>query len=131
MLRELPKVRQVPEEPRRRWFADDYFDLIVWYDGDGGIIGFQLCYDLQGEERALTWKQETGFSHRRVDSGDLRRPFKATPILVEDGAFDEAAVRRLFTESSQEMDERTAGFVLEKIRDYRSGGRKRGRTAGL
>jgi len=42
MLRELSHVRQAFEEPRRRWFADDYFDLIVWVGNRSEYIGFQL-----------------------------------------------------------------------------------------
>jgi len=32
MLEESEYVRQVKGEPKRRWFSDDYFDLIVWVD---------------------------------------------------------------------------------------------------
>ena len=45
MLRELRDVRQVPGESRRRWFASDYFNLIVWYDDDdepARVSGFHL-----------------------------------------------------------------------------------------
>ena len=96
MLKELPEVRQVPEEPNRRWFSDDYFDLIVWLDHNGEITGFQLCYDIAGDEHALTWHEKTGFSHQRVDDGELQRPYKATPILVADGSFDYAAISQSF-----------------------------------
>ncbi len=126
MLKELSQVRQIPAEPRRRWFADDYFDLIVWLDKAGQILGFQLCYDLEGEERALTWRQRRGYSHQRVDSGDLQRPFKASPILVADGALDQAAVLQRFQERSGEMDKKVARFVAGKIRDYHVSGRERG-----
>ena len=115
MLREFPNIRQ-PEG--RRWFGDDYFDLIVWFDQQGKIIGFQLCYDLSGDEHALTWHEKTGFSHQRVDDGDLQRPFKATPILVADGPCDSAAIWRLFKERSSSMDEKVARFVLSKIAGF-------------
>ncbi len=131
MLKELSQVRQIPEEPQRRWFADDYFDLIVWFGKAGQILGFQLCYDLEGEERALTWRQRRGYSHQAVDSGDLQRPFKASPILVADGAFDQAAILQRFQERSGAMDTRIARFVADKIRDYHVSGRNRGRTEGL
>lgn len=131
MLKELAKVRQVPEEPKRRWFADDYFDLIVWFDKRREIIGFQLCYDLNGEERALTWRENIGFSHQRVDDGELQRPYKATPILVADGAFDQAAVSQVFAEHSREMDKKVARFVLGKLRDYHISGREYGGAKGL
>ncbi len=45
MLRELKQVRQHKGEPRRRWFNDDYFDLIVWFSEKDSISGFQLCCD--------------------------------------------------------------------------------------
>jgi hypothetical protein len=115
MLRELTNVRQVREEPRRRCFADDYFDLIVWVGERGEFIGFQLCYDKFGDEHALTWHKKTGFCHHRVDSGETHRPYKATPILVSDGSFDLANISPLFTERSKTIDEKVARFVLSKI----------------
>jgi len=46
MLKEL-NVAQKEEDIFRRWFKDDYFDLIVWYNrNDYSIRGFQLCYDI-------------------------------------------------------------------------------------
>jgi hypothetical protein len=115
MLRELTDVRQVIKEPRRRWFADDYFDLIVWVGKKGEFIGFQLCYDKFGDEHALTWHQKTGFAHHRVDSGELQRPYKATPILVSDGSLDLVGIFNLFTERSRTIDQKVASFVLGKI----------------
>ncbi|MCL4504071.1 MAG: hypothetical protein M1438_19785 [Deltaproteobacteria bacterium] len=117
MLKEYAQILQ-PEG--RRWFGDDYFDLIVWSGKHGEIVGFQLCYDLGGDERALTWHEKTGFGHQRVDDGDLHRPFKATPILIADGECDAAAILRRFQEHSGLMDEQVAGFVLKKIETYRS-----------
>ncbi len=118
MIRELSDLRQVQDEPPRRWFADDYFDLIVWGGDRGAIVGFQLCYDKSGDEHALTWHINTGFSHQRVDDGEMKRPYKATPILVEDGFFDVAAISRLLKEHSRTMDEKIARFVLDKISSY-------------
>jgi hypothetical protein len=115
MLRELSHVRQALGEHRRRWFADDYFDLIVWVGNGGECIGFQLCYDISGDEHALTWQKKTGFKHHRVDSGELQRPYKATPILVADGVLDFARLTHLFQERSRIMDQQVARFVLGKI----------------
>jgi hypothetical protein len=115
MLRELTNVRQVQKESKRRWFADDYFDLIVWVGERGQFSGFQLCYDKSGDEHALTWHKKTGFSHHRVDSGETQRPYKATPILVADGVLDFARLTYLFKERSQKMDQQVAWFVLGKL----------------
>jgi hypothetical protein len=70
MLRELKKVSQIPAEPRRRWVSEEYFDLIEWYSTDDDIIGFQLCYDKDNNERALTWKKSSAYTHHRVDDGE-------------------------------------------------------------
>jgi hypothetical protein len=118
MLREMSQVRQDPAEAARRWFADDYFDLIVWVGPDSEISGFQLCYDKEGDEYALTWQRQTGFHHNRVDSGDLQRPYKASPILITDGHFEAAAIARLFREHSAAMDQRVAHFVLQQLGRY-------------
>jgi hypothetical protein len=114
MLRELPHVRQVLEEPGRRWFVDAYFDLIVWVGDGGECIGFQLCYAISGDEHALTCYKETGFKHHRVDNGELQRPYKATPILVADGVVDFVSLSCLFTERNRKMDQQVAGCVLGK-----------------
>ena len=116
MLTEVKRVRQIENEPRRRWFSDDYFDLIVWLGKRRQIIGFQLCYGKLEAERALTWKKETGYTHRRVDSGENERPeAKATPILVVDGHFDHTTIANVFKERSARIDKKVANFVYDKI----------------
>jgi hypothetical protein len=55
MLREIPAVRQDRADLKRRWYQDDFFDLYTWHAADGTLLSFQLCYDVRGRERALTW----------------------------------------------------------------------------
>jgi hypothetical protein len=57
MLREV-LARQPRQEPRRRWFSGDDFDLIVWFDDLDAIAGFELCYDRSEVERALDLEPE-------------------------------------------------------------------------
>jgi hypothetical protein len=119
MLREFMNVRQIPGEDTRRWFSDNYFDLIVWFDSQEAIVGFQLCYDINSNHRALTWHTATGFSHHRVDNGESRSgKTKASPILVADGLFDAPAVAARFQRESRDIDPRIAAFVYEKLRQY-------------
>lgn len=63
MLKETPSVRQILGEPRRRWFGDEDFDLIIWYASDDSILGFQLCYDRDARYRALSWLKGKGYKH--------------------------------------------------------------------
>ena len=69
MLREIQSVRQDKPGLRRRWYQDEFFDLYTWHAADGSLSGFQVCYDLPGRERAITWHRRHGFSHNKVDDG--------------------------------------------------------------
>ena len=93
MLTETKNVRQIDGEPRRRWFWNDYFDIIVWFSDDNEIIGFQLCYDKSKRQRVLTWNKGTGYSHDKIDDGegDPGKP-KGTPILMADGIFEKEKI---------------------------------------
>ena len=123
MLAEIQNCRQVPGEGRRRWFTDSFFDLIVWYQGDGSQIrGFQLCYDKQSSERALTWHRGQGFDHRRIDDGEYPGRMKMTPILVPDGAFDYAVIAERFREESGRIDADIRGFVYKTLMSYSRNG---------
>jgi len=118
VLSEISNPRQVVGEGLRRWFTDDYFDLIVWYGTEEHPIGFQLCYDKPDHERALTWTRAHGFQHDRVDAGEIPGHPKMTPIIVADGAFDRDPVAERFRRASAGMDPRIASFVLEKLGNY-------------
>jgi hypothetical protein len=61
MLREIPRVRQDRPGLKRRWYQDDFFDLYTWNSADGTLVSFQLCYDVRGRERALTWPPRARF----------------------------------------------------------------------
>jgi len=126
MLVEYRNVRQVGGEGFRRWFSDDYFDLIVWYEGTRhghrGITGFQLCYDRSGYERALTWQGGRGFSHEKVDTGEAGHlGLKSTPILVADGIFDASAIADRFREASRGIDAEIVKLVLDRLAAYPAG----------
>ena len=102
----------------RRWFSDDDFDLIVWSDHDNAVSGFQLCYDKQRSERALTWRQKYGFRHERVDSGETNPAKNQSPILVPDGVCPIVELTELFLSRSQGVDPLIRSFVTAKLREY-------------
>ena len=122
MLREIVNVRQIEGEPRRRWFSDEHFDLVIWNDEHREIVGFQLCYDKTNSERALTWRVESGFSHNAVDSGEQEPGrYKATPILLADGAFDPQNVAAKFLGQSGALDSKSCDFIYLKLLEYPNG----------
>lgn len=116
----LPKyVKQIPGESRRRWFEDHYFDLLVWENELGQIVEFQLCYDKLHNQRSLLWKEQIGYMHNKVDDGENRPgKYKATPILVDDGAFDFVAIAEKFNFKSKDIDPKVSTFVFNKIIKY-------------
>lgn len=111
-MNEYINVRQIPGDPKRRWFYSDDFDLIVWFSDDQSIAGFELCYDKERNAHSIEWKTG-GFRHMAVDDGE-RRPgkHKATPILVPDGSFDAMRVYTAFLEASKLLPEEIASHVL-------------------
>lgn len=116
MLREIKSVRQISGEPNRRWFNDDDMDLIVWHKGNS-ILGFQLCYDKLKEEKAISWKPETGLVHEKVDNGESRDGhYKSTPILIENGSYDIETIKAVFSPCSVNInDDSVRAFVLEHL----------------
>lgn len=118
MLAEFQKVRQIPREGHRRWFTDNNFDLIVWYDDHGRLTGFQLCYDKTGHERALTWTVDHGFQHNRIDAGETPGHMKMTPVIVADGEFDAGPIAELFRRESSGIDPAVSRFVYSAVRGY-------------
>ena len=118
-MREIPAVRQIPGEPRRRWFKSDSMDLILWFTESGGFFGFQLTYDIPLAERVLTWTTDGGYMHTGVDDGEGKYlGFKAAPVLIADGVFDCARVLNLFRSAGGEMPLEIALLVEEKIAGY-------------
>lgn len=122
MLVEVKNVSQVEGESQRRWFTDEFFDLIVWEEEDSTINAFQLCYDKPRKEHALTWRRNQGYRHDIVDDGEnIPGGPKQTPILVKDGASDLESVPGRFKKNSLEIDKTVSTFVYRKIADYAGG----------
>lgn len=104
-----------PTEEPRKWFSDDYFDLIVWYGSTGQITSFQLCYDVAEDQRAISWDVVKGFSHSRIDEGEDNPEQNRSPILIPDTEKIDHTVIEKFTEHSKSLESKTTCFVLEKL----------------
>jgi hypothetical protein len=117
MLTNKP-IRPVARDLDRRWISDEYFDLIVWYESQDQIHGFQLCYDKPHHERALTWTRARGYTHTAIDSGESKPTANRTPILVADGVFPAELVRREFIERGSLLPSDIRELVLARLKDY-------------
>jgi hypothetical protein len=115
MLKETPNIA----DKNTRWFSDDYFDLIVWYNEQGKITGFQLCYDKKWDERAFTWKENQTPIHERIDSGETSPLKNMAPILVPDGIVPYEELIRRFREHAAEIDAVIFELVVHKLAEDR------------
>jgi pyridoxine 5-phosphate synthase len=119
VLKEFPRVAQHAGEPRRRWFQSDDEDLIVWFGEDDHIRSFQLCYNRKRSEHALSWNENAGYSHARIDDGEaIGQLRKSSPILLPDGKFDGRSMLARFKAISAELPQNIADFVQCKIEEY-------------
>ena len=117
MLREVLIVEQSEPSLKRRWFESDYFDLFIWQDPGGAFVRFQLCYDVELNERALVWSVPEGFYHDGVDHGDGDERGQA-PILVRDGKFDSGTVVPRFEREADQIPADVRDFVLARMREH-------------
>jgi len=114
MLIELSSA-QKPGELKRRWFQSERFDLVVWVTENESVRGFQLVYNRGGDERALTWTANEGYSLDRIDDGEANPTKNQTPILVPDGAFPARVILAGFTDESNAIDSMIRDFVVERL----------------
>ena len=119
MLREITSTRQNGNHLNKRWFTDSDMDLFIWFNNQAPTR-FQLSYDKRGEEHAITWDSESGFSHNRVDTGEQQpvSKYKMTPILLPDGEFDAATIAREFLQASEKIEESLADFIYARLLEY-------------
>ena len=117
---EIITSRRFDNDLRRRWFSDDYFDLIVWENQNKEIVKFELCYNKLKDEHAYVWEQQTGQSHFRVDDGEgVPDKHKMSPIFMPDGLFDREDIKPRFLKAGENIDRYITGFVAEKLSDCR------------
>jgi hypothetical protein len=120
LLREIRGVDQKTPGRTKRWFQDDYFDLIAWHDANGTILRFQLCTARETRaERVLEWRRGLGFQQLRTED---RASFKAGRdddwALHLDRHFAPGPLRRRFLAAAADMPELLREFVEQKIEEF-------------
>jgi hypothetical protein len=115
MLREIRNVKQIPGQGPRRWFNDEHFDLFVWYDTGGRLVGFQLCFDKDTRaERALTYTEDEGYSLYRVAAETSVRDM-GSPLLVRGGEFSARQLIDQLGERGAGLERSLYEYVREKL----------------
>lgn len=115
MLYEILTAKKYDNGIPVRCFADEYFDLTVWFDENRNIISFQLTHDKFYNPHALTWKQGHGYRHEAIDDGETPGRFKKSPILLPDGRFPKDTIADRFERDCTGIDKEIANFILMKI----------------
>ena len=115
MLREIRGVDQKTPGLVKRWFQDDYFDLVAWHDPRGTILRFQLCYARESRgERVLEWRRGLGFQHLKTEE---RAAYKAgrddARALQLDRQAATGVLKRHFLAASADIPELLREFVEE------------------
>jgi hypothetical protein len=91
-------------------------DLIVWFHDDETVKGFQFCYDKDDVEHALTWIDDLGFNHMRVDTGcALERG--GTPLLMANGVFDPSRILEIFKGECEWVPAEFVELVSSKLKE--------------
>ena len=113
MLTELENSRQIPGESERRWFMSPAMDLIIWQDAAGHAIGFQLCYDKESSEKAITWHAGAEPIHTGISTGEgLGIKHKESPILVADGSPNYEYIKEQFLKQSVKLPSEVVELVM-------------------
>ena len=115
VLREIKNVRRERAAGKRRWFESEAMELVVWLDPADRLQGFQICYDNDRKEYALTWREGRGFAHNSVDTGDATPLANLTPILQPDGHAPWDHIVRLFDESSGGLEPDLRQLIRSKL----------------
>lgn len=76
MLRKLT----TKNSPDQVWYCDDNWDLVIWINSDQTPRGFQICYDKDDDEKALTFVHGE-FSHELVDEGNDNPHTNHSPVV--------------------------------------------------
>jgi hypothetical protein len=119
MLRELRGVAQRHPSLVRRWFQDDYFDLIVWEDTAGEIARLQLSYARETPgERLLEWRRGRGFQHLKTDAHTPRPGRDDAWALRLDGGFAYAALAERFAAAAAHLPPALRRFVAERMHEF-------------
>lgn len=121
MLREIRNIDQKRPGHTKRWFQDDYFDLIVWVDGERYIEEFQLCYGRETlGERVFEWRRGRGFQHLKRDEqyGGSLVGEGDTWGLQLDGTMPYASLKERFAAASADLPEILREFIDDKLDEF-------------
>ena len=121
MLHETRHVAQVRGDRFRRCFVDEKLDLVVWYETDGTIHGFQLAYDPQDSPRIVTWTPGRGLFHASLDTGEDSPLANRSPVLRPCADYNPDQLLAAFLSATAELPDVERAFVEARLRESDAG----------
>lgn len=120
MLREIRGIDQKSPGRLKRWFQDDYFDLIVWLDDARDVEQFQLCYARDTRrERVLDWRRGRGFQHLKTEQRLAEKPGRDDAWALQlDGVLPYVALKERFAMAAARLPDALRAFIDDKIDAY-------------
>ena len=119
-MKEIKHVKQNIHNLKRRWFEDEYFDLFIWEDCTKEITIFQLSYNKQENQHAVTWEKKQGFIHNKlgdaVSGGSLMAIVSVAFFAVyREGAETILFYQALVVDVGDNFQAILAGFALALV----------------
>ena len=113
-------LRELKSRAGQRWFSDADRELFVWLDAEQRITGFQLCYDKQSSERAVTWRVGGSvLEHHGIDTGDeLPTRNDAPELTLIPDAPPMERLRHEFEEAGRGIDSAIFSLVLTVLSQH-------------
>lgn len=119
MLHEILPARHTGKTRFKRWFQSREMDLFIWFRQQVPVR-FLLCYNKLYDEHAISWEQDKGFHHYRVDNGEsITEHYKQSPLLLElESHFDTRKVAHDFLLHSDNIEASLADFIFARLLAY-------------
>lgn len=120
-MTENTSVRQRPEEGFRRWFLNDFFDVILWYDREGGTLtGYQVCYGKNqlGERAFSRFGDKIG--HHLVSSRSTEAELRGiqSAILHDDGGILTGQLIQDLVSCAENLPDSVLETILRDMKNY-------------
>lgn len=111
MLYDAPLTKVVGDFDRK-WCSDDYFDIILWFESDNRLYGFQLLYDKDNDDpKIITYSRDRGLRCNRVDLGENDPCKNRTPIIDGGANFDKYKILEEFRIRGRTLPLATYQFI--------------------
>lgn len=118
MLREIMETSQKPGEPKKRWFTSSTMDVFVWFSDHDEIVSYQFTYNKPGDEKAIVWSKEKGFSHLGVDDGANPGKHPGSPLFVADGTLNPRKIITMLQKDEGELTPWIKDFIVSGIEEH-------------